>query len=39
VYFKDLGGFRHSDTVVITADGRRSMTDYPRDLKDLIIPA
>ncbi|TMD30015.1 MAG: aminopeptidase P family protein [Chloroflexi bacterium] len=39
VYFKDLGGFRHSDTVVITADGCRSMTDYPRELKDLIIPA
>ncbi len=38
VYFKELGGFRHSDTVVITADGRRSMTDYPRELKDLIIP-
>ena len=38
VYFKDLGGFRHSDTVVITDDGRRSMTDYPRELKDLIIP-
>ena len=39
VYFRDLGGFRHSDTVVITGDGRRSMTDYPRELKDLIIPA
>jgi Xaa-Pro aminopeptidase len=38
VYFKDLGGFRHSDTVVITDDGRRSMTDYARELKDLIIP-
>jgi len=37
VYFKDLGGFRHSDTVVITEDGRRVMTDYPRELKDLIV--
>jgi Xaa-Pro aminopeptidase len=37
VYIKDLGGFRHSDTVVITDDGCRVMTDYPRDLKDLII--
>ena len=39
VYFKELGGFRHSDTVVITEDGRRVMTDYPRELKDLIVPA
>jgi Xaa-Pro dipeptidase len=37
VYLKDLGGFRHSDTVVITGDGRRVMTDYPRELKDLIV--
>ena len=37
VYLKDVGGFRHSDTVLITEDGRRVMTDYPRELKDLII--
>jgi Xaa-Pro aminopeptidase len=37
VYLKELGGFRHSDTVVITDDGRRVMTDYPRELKDLIV--
>lgn len=37
VYVKDVGGFRHSDTVVITDDGRRVMTDYPRALKDLIV--
>lgn len=37
VYIKDLGGFRHSDTVVITGDGCRVMTDYPRELKDLTI--
>ena len=37
VYFKALGGFRHSDTVVITDDGCRVMTDYPRELKDLIV--
>jgi Xaa-Pro dipeptidase len=37
VYVKELGGFRHSDTVVITEDGRRVMTEYPRELKDLII--
>lgn len=39
IYVKELGGFRHSDTVVVTEDGRRVMTDYPRELKDLVIPA
>jgi Xaa-Pro aminopeptidase len=37
IYFAELGGFRHSDTVLVTEDGRRVMTPYPRDLKDLII--
>jgi Xaa-Pro aminopeptidase len=37
VYVQDLGGFRHSDTVVITDDGCRVMTDYPRELKDLVV--
>jgi Xaa-Pro dipeptidase len=37
VYVAELGGFRHSDTVVITEDGCRLMTNYPRELKDLII--
>jgi Xaa-Pro aminopeptidase len=37
VYLKELGGFRHSDTVVVTDSGTRVMTSYPRDLADLII--
>jgi Xaa-Pro aminopeptidase len=37
VYLAELGGFRHSDTVVITQGGNRVMTSYPRELKDLII--
>jgi Xaa-Pro aminopeptidase len=37
VYLKDVGGFRHSDTVVITKEGNRVMTDYPRELDDLVI--
>jgi Xaa-Pro aminopeptidase len=37
VYMKELGGFRHSDTVVVTEDGCRVMTDYPRELKELIV--
>jgi Xaa-Pro aminopeptidase len=39
VYVKELGGFRHSDTVVITEGGNRVMTSYPRELRDLIIKA
>ena len=39
VYVKELGGFRHSDTVVITQGGNRVMTSYPRELRDLIIKA
>ncbi len=39
LYLPALGGFRHSDTVVVTAGGRRVMTDYPRDLASLVIPA
>jgi Xaa-Pro aminopeptidase len=37
IYLPEVGGFRHSDTVVITEDGCRLLTDYPRDLEALII--
>lgn len=37
IYLKELGGFRHSDTVCVTEDGCRVMTDYPRQLEDLVI--
>jgi len=37
VYFPELGGFRHSDTVLVTENGNRVMTPYPRELKDLVI--
>jgi Xaa-Pro aminopeptidase len=35
VYKEGLGGFRHSDTVVVTDDGIEILTDYPRDLESL----
>ena len=38
IYVPELGGFRHSDTVVITEGGARSITTYPRRLEDLVIP-
>jgi Xaa-Pro dipeptidase len=37
--YADFGGFRHSDTVVVTDDGIEILTDYPRDLESLTIPA
>jgi Xaa-Pro aminopeptidase len=38
LYAPELGGFRHSDTVVITVDGIEILTYYPRDLESLTIP-
>lgn len=39
LYASGLGGFRHSDTVAITADGIECLTFYPRDLESLTIRA
>ncbi len=39
IYVPGLGGFRHSDTIVITETGMRRFTYYPRDLDSLTIPA
>ncbi len=38
VYKSGVGGFRHSDTVVVTEDGIEILTDYPRDIESLTIP-
>jgi Xaa-Pro aminopeptidase len=37
IYLPQLGGFRHSDTVCVTEDGCRVMTDYPRALTELVV--
>jgi Xaa-Pro aminopeptidase len=39
LYAPELGGFRHSDTVLVGEDGIEILTYYPRDLASLIIPA
>jgi len=36
--YNELGGFRHSDTVVVTNTGIEILTYYPRDLESLTIP-
>ena len=38
VYSSELGGFRNSDTVVVTADGIDVLTNYPKDIESLTIP-
>jgi Xaa-Pro dipeptidase len=38
VYDSQVGGLRHSDTVVVTDEGIEILTDYPRDLESLTIP-
>ena len=37
LYELGLGGFRHSDSVLVTASGAEIITNYPRDLESLII--
>jgi Xaa-Pro dipeptidase len=39
VYVPGLGGFRHSDTLVVTADGAESITEHPSDLDSLTLDA
>jgi len=36
LYIKGFGGFRHSDTIVVTETGARKLTYYPTDLESLI---
>jgi Xaa-Pro aminopeptidase len=38
LYDGNVGGFRHSDTVVVRPDGIEVLTDYPRDLDSLTLP-
>lgn len=38
LYDGQIGGFRHSDTVAVTAGGLEIMTYYPRDWPSLVIP-
>lgn len=38
LYAPELGGFRHSDTVLVTEAGTEILTYYPRDLASLVLP-
>lgn len=37
IYWRGQGGYRHSDTVLITADGHRKLTDFPSDLESMTL--
>ena len=37
IYLPDIGGFRHSDTVLITDQGCRSLTKTPDKLEELVL--
>jgi len=39
LYSDEIGGFRHSDTVVVTPDGIDILTAYPKDIESLTIAA
>jgi Xaa-Pro dipeptidase len=38
LYDDALGGFRHSDTVVVVEDGIELLTSYPSDIESLTVP-
>jgi Xaa-Pro dipeptidase len=38
VYVDGLGGFRHSDTVVVRPDGIEILTDHPSEIDALSLP-
>ena len=37
LYLPEIGGFRHSDTVLVTRDGYERITQYPDDLPSLVV--
>lgn len=38
IYIEGLGGFRHSDTVLVTESGCESLTPLPDSLSDMTLP-
>jgi Xaa-Pro dipeptidase len=37
IYVRGFGGFRHSDTLVVSAAGPEILTAFPKDLRSLTI--
>ena len=37
IYIKGVGGFRHSDTIIVTEGGYENTTEFPRTLEELTF--
>ena len=37
IYWRGQGGYRHSDTVLVTADGHETLTDMPNDIQSMTL--
>ena len=37
IYVDGVGGFRHSDTIVVTGSGCEVLTGFPKTLQDLTV--
>lgn len=37
IYVPGVGGFRHSDTVILTEDGTEMITEYPWGIEELLF--
>jgi Xaa-Pro dipeptidase len=37
IYVPGVGGFRHSDTIILTKDGSFSITQYPREIEQMMF--
>ena len=37
IYIAGAGGFRHSDTVIVTSEGCEVLTMFPKTLPELIV--
>lgn len=37
IYIEGVGGFRHSDTIIVTEEGCDVLTKYPKTLPELIV--
>jgi Xaa-Pro dipeptidase len=38
IYIEGIGGFRHSDTVLVTETGNVSLTPFPDSLEEMTLP-
>ncbi len=37
IYIDGIGGYRHSDTVLVTKDGYELLTKFPVDIDSMLI--